>query len=95
VGNAVWGVREPPRMRPDKKKAEKVDLTPVIPVAEEIIWEEIIEMTQPTRIFACGDDLKRRFRRPGFPAAGYLYHPSYPMWAVERDGLAAAGLITS
>lgn len=94
VGNAVWGVREPPKKRPDKQKPEKVDLTPVIPVAEEIIWKEIIKMTKLTRIFACGDGLKRRFRGPGFPAPGYLYHPSYPMWAVERDGLAAANLIT-
>ena len=79
MGNAIWGVREP-----------KVDLTPVLPVAEKIIWEEIIKMTKPTRIFAHGDYLKRHFRGPGFPLFDYIYHPAYPMWAVERAGLAAA-----
>ena len=80
------------RMR--RLRIVKVDLTPAIPVAEEIIWEEIIKITKPTRIFACGGDLRHRFRGPGFPPVNYLCHPSWPMWAVERDGLAAARLIT-
>jgi hypothetical protein len=98
VGNSVWGVREPPKKQDKKqegkKKPKKVDLTPVIPVAEKIIWEEIIKMINPTRIFACGDYLTRCFRFPGFPEPAYLCHPSYPMWAVERAGLKAAKLIT-